>query len=194
MCGYIRRLNALHCSQVGQLRPSPQALCLGATFCLVFLSDQEISHSIRLKRSLPSDKAYAEGAPSPHCSICLLRLAPCLSTQDIFFSPAISLPHSISLHPLSNSVYLLFPRLTIRITYLFSSSLQMLLILLSSRYLRQMLCQIPLLSNISGWRYACFFLFAASVVNYFCFIFRCSKDIRAKLLSLEPCSAPQCVL
>lgn len=152
------------------------------TFCLVFLSDQEISHSIRLKRSLSPDKACAEGAPSPHCSICLLGLAPCLSTEDIFFSPAISLPHSISLHPLSNPVYLLVPPLTIRI-------------LLSSRYLRQMRRQTLLLSNISGWRYASFFyLLPVQSIMSFCFIFRCSKDIRVKLLNLEACLASLCVL
>lgn len=40
------------------------------TFSLVILSEQEISHSIRLKRSRSADKARAEGAPSPRCSIC----------------------------------------------------------------------------------------------------------------------------
>lgn len=36
LCAYIRRLNALQWSQVGQLLPSPQALCLcalSALFC-----------------------------------------------------------------------------------------------------------------------------------------------------------------
>ncbi len=60
------------------------------TFSLVMLSDQQISHSIRLKRSRSADKACAEGAPSPRCSICWLRLAPRLSTQDICISPSVS--------------------------------------------------------------------------------------------------------
>lgn len=102
-------------------------------------------------------------------------------------------PLSISLHPPSNVPYLLVPPLTIRITNSFSSSLQMLLILLPSSYLQQMLCQIPLLLNIRGWRYALVSLFAASAVNYFCFKLRHSKDIRVKLLSLQPCLAPLCV-
>lgn len=67
------------------------------TFSLVMLSELEISHSIRLKRSIFADKAHAEGAPSPHCSICRLRLSPCLSTQDICIFPAISFTFSPSL-------------------------------------------------------------------------------------------------
>lgn len=110
------------------------------TFSLVMLSDREISHSIRLKRSRSPDKASAEGASSPRCSICWLRLAPCLSTHNIcislsfyfsFFSLSLcTLPQT---HPIS---YFLS---TIRITYLFSSPLQPLLILLSTGYLQQML-------------------------------------------------------
>lgn len=45
----------------------------------VMLSEQKISHSIRLKRSHSADKACAEGALSPCCSICCRRLAPGLS-------------------------------------------------------------------------------------------------------------------
>lgn len=96
----ILRLNALQCSQVGQFQPSPQALCLRALSASLLLSDQEISHSIRLRRSRSADKACAEGAPRPRCSMCLPRLAPRISTQDIFFSDNIS-PSYLSLftHP-----------------------------------------------------------------------------------------------
>lgn len=67
------------------------------TFSLVMLSEQEISHSIRLKRSRSADKARAEGAPSPRFSICRPRLPPCLSTRDICIFPTISFPFSLSL-------------------------------------------------------------------------------------------------
>lgn len=70
------------------------SLCI---FSLVMLSEQEISHSIRLKRSRSADKACAEGAPSPRCSICRPRLPPCLSTRDICIFPTISFPFSLSL-------------------------------------------------------------------------------------------------
>lgn len=126
------------------------------TFSLVMLSDQEISHSVRLKRSRSADKASAEGAPSPRRSICWLRLAPRLSTQDICISPNIFSPLflSISLHPPPQTRPIAqFLPLTIRITCLFSSSLRLLLILLSSSYLQQMHCQALLLSSIRGWRY-----------------------------------------
>lgn len=86
------RLNALQCSQVGWFLPPPRAVSL-CTFSLVRLSDQKISHSIRLKQSRCADKASAEGASSPCCSICCLRLAPCLSTGDICIFPTI-FPHS----------------------------------------------------------------------------------------------------
>ena len=92
--------------------PAPPSISSGSvswcTFSLVMLSEQEISHSIRLKRSRSADKACAEGPPSPRCSICRLRLASCLSAQDIcilFFFPFLS----ISSHPPSNSPYLLVP-------------------------------------------------------------------------------------
>lgn len=79
---------------VPSISPGSVSLC---TFSLVMLSEQEISHSIRLKRSHSTDKARAEGAPSPRCSICRLRLAPRLSTQDICISLLISSPFSLSL-------------------------------------------------------------------------------------------------
>lgn len=55
------------------------------------------------------------------------------------------------LHSPSNSAYLWFPPQTIRMTYLFSPSLQLLLTLLSSSYLELMPCRILLLSSMRGW-------------------------------------------
>lgn len=84
------------------------------TFSLVMLSEQKISHSIRLKRSRSSDKACAEGAPSLRCSICCLRLAPCLSTRDICIFPTL----------FSLSLYLLAPSLKLALSLSFSLNYQ----------------------------------------------------------------------
>lgn len=105
---------------VPSISPGSVSLC---TFSLVMLSEQEISHSIRLKRSRCADKAHAEGAPSPCCSICRPRLASCLSTQDIcIFSPSFTPILSISLHLPSNSTYLLAPLDNILIFFLFPTA------------------------------------------------------------------------
>lgn len=95
------------CPAVFPGQPAPSissgsvSLC---TFSLVMLSDQEISHSIRLKRSRSADKARAEGAPSPRSSICWLRLAPLLIN-----SGHLHLSLCFFLYPLS--LYLLAPSL-----------------------------------------------------------------------------------
>lgn len=57
----------------------------------------------------------------------------------------------------------------------------------------QMHCQILLLSSIRGWKYKCISspLYLLPVQSIISFIFRQSKDIRVKLLSLQPFLAPQ---
>lgn len=91
----------------GSLAPSissgSMSLC---TLSLVMLSEQEISHSIRLKRPRCADKARTEGAPSPCCSICRPRLAPRLSPQDICIFPTLlqSLSLLVSVHPQTHPI------------------------------------------------------------------------------------------
>lgn len=192
---YSPRLNALQCSQVGRLLPSPQALCLcvlSALLCcqtrrLVIQSGwRGVAVQIRpvLKELLLHAAPYVGWDWLP-----AYRRRTFASLQ--LFSPVLS----ISLHSPSNSPYLLVPPSTIRLTYVFPSSLQLLLILLPSGYLQQLLCQILLLSSIRGCRYKWMFsLFAASAANYICFIFRNSKD-RVKIV--EPAAmlgTPLCII
>lgn len=90
------------------------------TFSLVILSEQEISHSIRLKRSRSADKARAEGAPSPRCSICRPRLVPFLSTQDICISSHHFFPFSLYLFcalPQTHAISEFLPELSELHTY-----------------------------------------------------------------------------
>lgn len=153
LSAYILRLNALQCSQVGQLLPSPQAQCLCVLSALLCCQSRRLV--------IQSGWRGAVLQIRPVLKELLLYAAPYVAWDWLpayrrgtfasfpLFSPFLS----ISLHPPSNSPYLLVPPWTIRITYLFSSSLQLLLILLSSSYLRQMPCQIQLLSSIRGWRY-----------------------------------------
>lgn len=201
----IPRLNALQCSRAGQLLPSPQALCLCVLSALLCCQTRRLVIQSGWRGVVLQIRPCAEGAPSQRRSICWLRLASRLSTQDIFFSPTSRPPPprpthpfpSISFCPPSNSPYLSSSlNYQNNILILLLSSLSpLLLILLSSSYLQQMLRQIPLLSSIRGCRYKWMFsLFAATRVNYIFFILRHSKDTRVKLLSLQPSLAPLCVL
>lgn len=102
--GFIFRGLMPLCSLVGQLFPSPRALCprrLSALFCC------QTRRLVRVKRSHSTDKAWPEGAPSPHCSVCLLRLASYLSTQDVFFLPILP-PPPLSLYTHPHTIFLTF--------------------------------------------------------------------------------------
>lgn len=109
----IPRLNALQCSQAGQLLPSPRALCLCVLSALLCCQTRRLVIQSGWRGVVLQIRPCAEGAPSQRRSICWLRLAPRLSSQDIFFSPTSRSPPrpmhpfpSISLCPPSNSPYL----------------------------------------------------------------------------------------
>lgn len=125
----IPRLNALQCSRAGQLLPSPQALCLCVLSALLCCQTRRLVIQSGWRGVVLQIRPCAEGAPSQRRSICWLRLASRLSTQDIFFSPtsrpplpAPRTPFLLSLFALPQTRPILVPPSTIRITYSFSSS------------------------------------------------------------------------
>lgn len=111
--------------------------------------------------------------------------------------PAPCTPFLLSLCALPQTRPILVPPSTIRITYLFSSPLSwLLLILLSSSYLQQMLRQILLLSSIRGCRYKWkFSFFAATRVNYIFFYIQAFKRHMSEIV--EPAAIlgpPLCII
>lgn len=126
------------CPAVFSDRPA-SSVSLGSvslcTFSLVMLSEQEISHSIRLRSSLFTDKACSEGASSPHCTICHLRLP--LLLIDSGHLHLLHFFFFFFLHPVTFISHLLVFSWTIRGAQLFTHFLQLPVILFQSSYSQQ---------------------------------------------------------